>query len=368
MSERVTTPPGNRVTTPHRGRSTTSRRLPSAERTGNAPGRRDSSSQSRPAVDLKRAVIRWLGDGKAQGWSPRTIKDRDETMARFCWWLENEEKVPPTLDKLSPATIRTFLSYAREPRPSGRYGSERETAKREARPATVSAYFRCLRAFSNFCIAEGLLDETPLKNVKAPRVPTDQIQPLDPEQLQSLVDAARRTASPERDVSIILMLVDTGMRCSELTHLKMTDIDRGTGELTVVGKGNKKRTVYMGVTCRRALWRYLETDRVEALPDEALFVSVGGTRNGTGMTHTGVHRIIQRAGSAAGIKGVRCSPHTLRHTFAVNFLRGGGNLFELQQIMGHADLTVLRRYVALAEADLAQAHRNASPADRMRLR
>jgi len=58
----------------------------------------------------------------------------------------------------------------------------------------------------------------------------------------------------------------------------------------------------------------------------------------------------------------------LGHTFAVNFLRAGGNLFELQQLMGHTDLTVLRRYVALAEADLAQAHRNTSPADRMRLR
>lgn len=69
-----------------------------------------------------------------------------------------------------------------------------------------------------------------------------------------------------------------------------------------------------------------------------------------------------------GLQGVRCSPDTQRHTFAVNFLRGGGNLFELQQLMGHTDLTVLRRYMALAEADLAEAHRAASPADRMRLR
>lgn len=77
---------------------------------------------------------------------------------------------------------------------------------------------------------------------------------------------------------------------------------------------------------------------------------------------------VPRASRVTSIKGVRCSPHTLRHTFAVNFLRGGGNLFELQQLMGHTDLTVLRRYVALAEADLAQAHWAASPADRMKLK
>lgn len=311
---------------------------------------------------------RWLGDGKAQGWSPKTLQDREETMERFCWWLEHEEELTPTLAALEPATIRSFLAYARDPNPQGRFGSTRASAKREARPATVNAYYRILRAFMNFCLAEGLLDETPLKNVKAPRVPTDQIQPLDAEQVQALVDAARRTKAPERDVAVILMLVDTGMRASELMGLKMTDVDRGTGELTVVGKGNKKRTVFMGVACRRALWRYMETERVEALPDEPLFVSVGGHKSGTGFTNTGVHMIVAKAGKAAGVKGVRCSPHTLRHTFAVNFLRGGGNLFELQQLMGHTDLTVLRRYVALAEADLAQAHRNASPADRMRLR
>jgi site-specific recombinase XerD len=158
------------------------------------------------------------------------------------------------------------------------------------------------------------------------------------------------------------------MRVSELCGLLVGHADRGSGELTVVGKGNKKRRVYMGTTARRALWRYLETDRRHALADEPLFVSIGGHQSGTGLTPSGIHQMISKAGEEAGIRGIRCSPHTLRHTFAVNFLRGGGNLFELQPLMGHTDLTVLRRYVALAESDLAQAHRAASPADRLKLR
>ena len=96
---------------------------------------------------------RWLGDGKAQGWRPRTIQDREETMERFCWWLEREARLPVALD---PANIREFLAYAREPWPEGRFGCDRESAKREARPSTVNAYYRILRAFSNFCVAEGL--------------------------------------------------------------------------------------------------------------------------------------------------------------------------------------------------------------------
>jgi site-specific recombinase XerD len=313
-------------------------------------------------------VVGWIADGKAQGWTRATLVDRQKTMERVCWWLENEEEAPPTLDALTPNLIRRFLTYAREANPRGRFGSNRPSAKREARPATVHAYYRILRALCTFLLEEGLLKENPLKNVKPPRVPNDQIQPLSSEQVQAMLDVARRSRSPERNVAVILLLVDTGMRVSELTALTVGDADRGTGELTVTGKGNKKRRVYMGTNARRAVWKYLETDRRSAYPDEPLFVSVGGHQHGAGLSHTGVHEIVRKAGDGARITGVRCSPHTLRHTFAINFLRGGGDLFELQQLMGHTDLTVLRRYVALAEADLAQAHRAASPADRMKLK
>lgn len=176
------------------------------------------------AFDLRRAVERWLADGRAQGWSPRTVLDRRQAMERFCWWLEHEEEAAAQLAALTPTRIRAFLAYARAARPEGRYGSDREAAKREARPATVNAYFRALRAFSNFALAEGLLAETPLKNVKAPRVPLDQIQPLSPEQVQLLMDAARRGRQPERDVALILLLVDTGLRVSEACSLTVADV------------------------------------------------------------------------------------------------------------------------------------------------
>jgi integrase/recombinase XerC/integrase/recombinase XerD len=310
----------------------------------------------------------WLGDGKSQGWSHRTLDDRRKALERLIWWVEHETEVPVVTAALTPLRIRAFLSYARDPQPAGRYGSNRPAARREARPATVNAYYRILRAFANFCLAEGLLEESPLKNVKAPRIPTDQLQPLSQEQLQLLIDAARRGRAPDRDVALIQLLVDSGLRASELCGLRVRDLDRGAGKLWVIGKGNKGRQVYMGTTTRRSLWRYLETNRRDAFGEEPLFASVGGTQSGAALTANGVHRVVAKAGRMAGLTGVRCSPHTLRHTFAVNFLRGGGNLLELQVLMGHEDLTVLRRYVALAEADLAEAHRAASPVDRMKLR
>lgn len=357
----------DRATPSWSDRATPSRRSHTPERCLSATGTSLAYSCP-PSADLRRAVDNWLADGRAQGWSRRTLGDCRHNLGRLLWWLEHEEEVPVSLASITPPRLRAFLAYAREARPEGRWGSQAPSARREARPATVLTYYRDVRRFINFCLAEGLLDESPLRNVKPPRVPADQVQPLSSEQVQALVDAARRTRTPERDVALVLVLVDTGMRVSELCGLIVGDVDRGAGELTVLGKGNKKRRVYMGLAARRVLWRYLETDRRQALAEEPLFIAGGGTKAGTGLTTSGIHQVIKKAGRAAGLTGVRCSPHTLRHTFAVNFLRGGGNLFELQQLMGHTDLTVLRRYVTLAEADLAQAHRAASPADRMKLR
>jgi integrase/recombinase XerC/integrase/recombinase XerD len=289
-------------------------------------------------------------------------------MDRFVWWLQNEAELEPTIENLSPTAVRTFLTYVREPNPKGRFGQVRANTTERAKPLTVFAYFREIRAFTNFCLAEGLMDESPLANVKPPRATQEQVQPLSQEQLQGLLNVAVQTPCPERARAVVLSLVDTGLRVSELCSLTIGDLTSQTGEITVTGKGNKKRTIYLGTSARRALRFYINKCRRGAEEHEPLFVSGGGHTPGAGLTPQGVRFILKELAELAEVEGVRCSPHTLRHTFAINFLRGGGNLFELQQLMGHADIAILRRYVKLADADLAKAHRNASPADRMKLR
>jgi site-specific recombinase XerD len=289
-------------------------------------------------------------------------------MDRFIWWMENEEGAASTLDSLTPTLVRSFIAYVRDGSAKGRWGSDHHAVARPTRPSTVATYHRAIRAFTNFCLAEGVLETNPLQNVKPPHVPTDQVQPFTQEQIQTLIDAARRTSNADRNVALILVMLDTGLRVSEVAILTVGSLDRESGALVVTGKGNKRRRVYMGVATRRALWRYVEADRCGTPADEPLFTSSGGTLAGAALTESGIYQIVKKTGKAARLTGVRSSPHTLRHTFAVSYLRGGGNLFELQQLMGHTDLTILRRYVALAEADLEQAHRSASPADRMKLR
>lgn len=182
-----------------------------------------------------------------------------------------------------------------------------------------------------------------------------------------MLDAAGETGAPELNRAILLVLLDTGLRVSELCSLRVGDVSWTSTEIVVTGKGGKQRSIYLGTVARRTVRRYLLRCRPEAGAAAPLFVSEGGQVPGTAFTSNGV-RLMKQWGRAGQVQGVRCSPHTLRHTFAIQFLRSGGNLFELQKLMGHADLTILRRYVALAEQYLAQAHRQASPVDRMKLR
>ena len=97
-----------------------------------------------------------------------------------------------------------------------------------------------------------------------------------------------------------------------------------------------------------------------------MFLSDRGTRAGEALTRNGLAQLIARLGQSAGVEAVRCSPHTFRHTFSVNFLRAGGNVFSLMQFLGHTNPQMTSRYVSLAQADLASQHRQFSPLDQMR--
>lgn len=165
-----------------------------------------------------------------------------------------------------------------------------------------------------------------------------------------------------RDVAIIIILVDTGIRASELTDLKISNYDKSNGRLIIKhGKGDKERVVYLGQVAQRALWRYL-TSRSSKNPGDALFLN----QDGKPLEYAGLRMMILRAGERAGI--AQPNVHRFRHTFAINFLRNGGNLFALQQALGHATLEMVRRYSKMAEIDQASAQKIASPADKWRLR
>jgi integrase/recombinase XerD len=231
---------------------------------------------------------------------------------------------------------------------------------------TVAAYDRTLKAFFSWAEREGHLERSPASLLKVPKVSHKVVQTLAQDQIRRLLAAIDLTKpNGFRDRCIVLPFLDRGIRLSELAHLETSKVDLQRGELSVMGKGSKERVVPIGATVQRALWKYIHCHRPIPAHEDVrnLFLS----QQGYGLTPDRIYRLIANYGRRAGLRGVRCSPHTLRHTMAKNFLLNGSDLFTLQKILGHSGLDVVRLYVNLASEDVKIQHRKHSPVDLMRL-
>lgn len=209
--------------------------------------------------------------------------------------------------------------------------------------------------------------------IKRPSFTKKQVQPYSDDEIKAMVKATdnviyRRsgtvyTASrPQAYMhrAILLTLLDTGLRASELCDLVVGDWEPKRGKLFVQhGKGDKERIVFVGTACRRAIAFYL-ANRGKYKDTDPLFAN---SRNKP-LERNNLRRSVSSIANVAGVKGATL--HRFRHSFAVNFLRNGGNAKQLQDILGHADMGMIATYVQLAETDI-EAAVEFSPADRMKL-
>ncbi|MFN3653279.1 MAG: tyrosine-type recombinase/integrase [Armatimonadota bacterium] len=298
-------------------------------------------------------------DGEVRSLSKRTLEERQAFADKFVWWLRHTER-----DACGKAELRAFLAYVNRGHedPAGRWGNPRNT--RPVKAGTVAAYYRLLHTFFGFVVQEGELEASPMESLTAPVVRRDQIQPFSEEQVNALLTAAGKSSDPKRDEAILLFLLDTGARVSETCRIRTQDLDLTGRRVRVVGKGGKERTLPFGRKVAKAFFAYLRDMPKE--PEDALFASNRGREAGEPLTRDGMHALIARLGGRANIDTVRCSPHTFRHTFAISFLRNGGNVFTLKELLGHTSLVMVNRYVALAQADIESQHRQFSPADRLK--
>jgi integrase/recombinase XerD len=146
-----------------------------------------------------------------------------------------------------------------------------------------------------------------------------------------------------------LLILDTGMRLKEVLSLRVGDIDLDNLLITIRdGKGGKQRVVPISVELRRVMFKYTST----LAPSGLVFYS----RDGARLLQNNVRRDFKTVCTRLKISGVKGGFHVLRHTFAVNYVRNGGDVFRLQRVLGHADLSMTRRYVDLQTADLQAVH------------
>ena len=264
--------------------------------------------------------------------TPRTMKFYRDTLGKFLDWLEEEGVIEPQL--ITARHVRAFLATF---------------AERGCSVSYIHSYARSVKTFLRFLHAEECIPK-PI-SFQMPRIGEKRLPILSIEEVQKVIGVCENV----RDKAIIMLMVDTGLRRSEVCGLNWEDLDFSTGMCLVRnGKGKKDRSVVIGLKTRRVLLKYKYG--ISCGHGDPLFQK----RNGERLSPLGLRSLLVRLTEKTGVK---ISPHAFRRTFVVMALKGGMSIAHVQAIMGHATPIMTLEYARLVDEDLLSAHKEHGPVD-----
>lgn len=308
-------------------------------------------------MDLKSAVQGFILDCEARRLSENTMDGYAFVLNLFMDWIGHDTMIAT----ISTKDIKLFLN-----------------SFPLVKAKTVLNYHTCLSSLWTFMVNEKITDDHIIQKVRPPKPDKVQVQPFTEMEVKVLFASIEKsrpykrltnthitthsTPDAKKVRAMMAILLDTGMRSSELANLKIEDVNLRDKEIRIyLGKGRKSRTVYFEAKTAKVIWQYLKEYRDRVSPKEPLFL----TQAGNPMVNDNVNKIINRVGKRAGVNP--CNPHRFRHTFAIFYLRNGGDVITLQKLLGHESRDMTNRYLALSQADFGRAHRIASPVENLNL-
>ena len=331
-------------------------------------------NQRPQGLNVSKALTGFLQYKSAEGLAPVTVTGYERDLKL---WIEYQGDLD--IITVTSQHILSFLNYLRTEYVPRRIAGDNS---RKLAPKTVYNLYVSLASFFTWASREFDLSN-PMKNIPRPRVPEDPpVEPFKKEDVELLIKACdfceeavtdrrrkfiMQRSTGKRDKAILLTLLDSGLRAGELCALRIADVDMKTGRVQIRSgeagraKGGKGRVVYLGKSARRFLWRYLAEREEGEDPDAPLFIG----KFHRAFNRDALRQLINSLGAKAGVK--KCHPHRFRHTFAITYLRSGGDIFTLKSLLGHGSLEMVEHYARIAEVDVEAAHRKASPADNWRL-
>lgn len=285
----------------------------------------------------------------------------------FIKYLQNEKRYPKTTIESYKRDLDNFYSFSyskkidykninkEQIRKYLKYLDELHYSK-----STISRMLSALRHFYDHLIIKNKIKVNQFKlicNPKKEKKLPNFLQSNEYQQIISVIDT--KSDLGMRNLLIIELLYATGLRVSELTNLKLNDIDKYKKEIRILGKGNKERIVYFGDYAKQYLENYLQISRNNLLKrrkSEYLLIN----NNGEQLSTRGVQKIIEKIVKEAALKH-KISPHVLRHTFATDLLNNGADLKSVQELLGHSSLSTTQIYTHITNERLRSVYLKTFP-------
>lgn len=266
------------------------------------------------------------------------------------------------LEQVNNRHVQAFLAWLKE------HHRPHKAGKTELSTHTLAGYIRCIWAFLYWCLADeeyqGYVRLQTIKGIKMPRLDKFVKETFTDEEIAALFDACQHESKTHeyqlRDVAILALLLDTGIRARELRTLTIGSVVlaktvQEDSYIRVFGKGRKERELPLGNRARRALSRYLRNYRSHATKADSVFLS----RHGGPMAHETLKDILLRLKELSTLPAdVQVNPHKFRHTWARKFMEQGGDIYDLSRFLGHASVAMTENYLKSLGAQAVRTRKN----------
>ncbi|SDJ77085.1 tyrosine-type recombinase/integrase [Sediminibacillus albus] len=295
----------------------------------------------RNTATLNQMFEQFMGYKETEGLTDTTLQDYHK---HFRYLLEYTNGDLPK-DELSLELFRGFIGYMLH--------------EKNLSPVTANVRIRTMRAFVRHCFLEGWIEEPIHERFKPVKTHEDTLESFTPNEIKALIGAVDdSTFRGFRDLVVIYVLLDTMIRCTELIQIKRENVDLKTGFIQLEPSGTKTKKARLVPLSTRTV-RILDEYMTETFDfhSEMLFV----TYEGKPLADNTVRKNLQEWGKKANIQHKRVSPHTFRHTGALFYVMNGGDPFSLQKILGHTDMSMVRKYIQMTNTDIKAQHNQFSP-------
>ena len=298
---------------------------------------------------------------RAEGKSSKTVSGYNQIICALIRYMV-ETGLSTLLSDFSIDTVRSYILYL-EQRPKFQGHPFTPPQDNGLARESIRDHVRTLKAFSTWLYTEGYTRKNMLKTLKLPKPDHLLFKPLTFEEKIRIFEAIKQdTLTGHRNRAFIEVLLDTGLRVSGITGADIQDLNVQDGSLKIMGKGRKERFVPIGIQTLATLVDYMNHERQKYVKTDctALFISVKGEPLST----NAVKLLFTRLAKKSGV--YRLHAHLCRHTFAIDYLMNGGDIYSLKEILGHSSLTMVERYLHFTQAQITTRHRQFSPMDKFK--